>query len=91
MFACFGYGQTQKHSAKGKGSPAVKRAVAKSYVMSAPPPAIPVAKDTMPVIKQDVINPDFKGPYGEQIYTASDGRLYFIDKNDERVYINLEK
>lgn len=90
--ASISFSQTQKHSTKGKGNSPVKKSpprVAAPLMKAVQAP--PIKKDTTLVIKQDPVNLGYKGPYGEPIYSGSDGRLYYIDKNDQRVYINLEK
>jgi hypothetical protein len=76
--------QTQKHSTKAKVSSPTKK-TSKTVT----PPL--VKQDSIVKIKQDMINANYKGPYGETVYNSQDGRLYYIDKNDLKVYITLEK
>lgn len=86
------HGQTQKHVSKSKQASVTKKQVSKPIqVVKAPAVVVVPVKDSTSVVQADPINPNYKGPYGEVIYTGADGRVYFIDKNDQRVYIELEK
>ncbi len=94
FLSTLGLAQTQKHLTKGKQTTTVKKQVSRPIQVVKSPTVVAVTvrvQDSLHVIKADPINPNYKGPYGEVIYTTTDGRIYFIDKNDQRVYIELEK
>ena len=87
------FSQTQKHGGKTKAPDANKKPAQRQTVVAKPKEATPIAalapKDTTPVVKADPVNLNYKGPYGEPIYTDPSGKLYYIDKNDKHVYIDL--
>ena len=89
------FAQGQKHTTKAKTAAAQKKASPK-LTSPAKPPIKPVdaAKDSLfklEVVKTDEVNPNYKGPYGETIYTDSKGKLYYIDKNDQHIYIDISR
>lgn len=86
--------QGQKHTTKTKVVSNQKKASPKVIVPPIPQvKPVDAAKDSIfkmeIVIKADEVNPNFKGPYGETIYTDSSCKLYYIDKNDKHIYIDL--
>ena len=86
------FSQTQRQGGKTKAPVANKKPAQRQAVMAKPKVAVPetahASKDTTPVVKADPVNLNYKGPYGETIYTDPTGKLYYIDKNDKHVYID---
>jgi len=84
------FAQVQKHSVKGR--PSITSKKINPNANTAPKlktNELSQTKDTLPLVKTDTINKQFKGPYGEVIYCDPSGKLYYIDKNDKHIYIDL--